>query len=54
MSIFKHKVTPLLILDIGPEECGLGTESGSRKVIVKEREILLSKVLKKTLEDLED
>ena len=39
---------------MGPERFGLGAESGSRQIIVRERETLLTKVLKKTLEDLED
>ena len=37
------------ILDTGPEQFGLGVESGSRQIILRERETLLTKVLKKTL-----
>ena len=36
------------ILDVGAEDFRLGVESGSRQVIFKEREALLSKVLKKS------
>ena len=42
------------ILDTGPKRFGLGADPGSRQIIVRERETLLTKVLKKTLEDLED
>ena len=42
------------ILDTGPKRFGLEAESGFRQIIVRERETLLTKVLKKTLEDLED
>ena len=42
------------ILDVAPEQFGLGAESGSRQIIVREREALLAKVLNKALEDLED
>ena len=41
-------------MDDGQEEFGLGAESRSRQVIVKDREAFLSKVFKKSLEDIED
>ena len=47
-------IDPPDILVVGPEWFGLGAESGSRQVITRESEDILSKVMQKALESLED